>query len=187
MFKVMRALGQMAVLLAGITSLVYAVHPELRRWVETELVARDAWYLVGVVEVGPDGERFEFAQFYSNRWEPSTLLFDERLRRNQDDAFDVFAALPGETLIATPTEAFGPMPGRSQPRPLAHIETLALADQCFKVEEVSCQPLSLADRDVVENDIDPGCEATERDVRRTPEEIHRLRVWVRATRFTCAT
>lgn len=185
MFKFIRGLGQFILMVAGVLSVIYALRPDIRRWVETEFIARDAHYYVGMVELRPGGdERWQRIQFYSNRWEIDDKIFDERLRDNDEDAFDVFRALPGETLIAVPDDSYGPMPGRASAEPLAMIETLALRDQCFKVEAVSCRSL-LRDDGQLAWRTDPGCDRTEAEVDGAPSRVHKVAVWVEAVRFTC--
>lgn len=186
MLTFIRGLFQSILLIAGVLSVIYAVRPDIRRYVETELVARHAYYYVGMVEIGPGGaERFKFLQFYSNRWELSDGSFDEGLRVASEDAFDVFQKLPGETLIAMPTDEGGPMPGRVAAEPLARIDTLALADQCFKVEEALCR-YPVADKSgAVEWRVDYGCRTTAQTVRTDTSRTHEVALWVKAARFTC--
>lgn len=185
MFSFIRGVGQFVLMIAGILSVIYALRPDIRRWVETEFIARDAHYYVGMVEIRPGGvERWQRVQFYSNRWELDDRIFDERLREDHEDAFDVFRALPGETLIASPDESYGPLPGRLEAEPLARIETLALVNQCFKVESVSCRS-PLREDGVLLWRTDPGCDRSEAAVDAAPDRVHKVAVWVEAVRFTC--
>lgn len=186
MLKFLQGLGQTILLVAGVMSVVYALMPDVRKWVETELTARHAHYYVGMFETRPGGvERLQFVQFYSNRWEVDDLIFDERLRDDDEDSFDVFAELPGETLISRPVSSYGPLPGRESWDPLATIETLALADQCFKVDRYACRYPLRDDEGVLRWRTDPGCERTTEAVRSQPDRVHKVALWVRAVRFTC--
>ncbi|GGY51938.1 hypothetical protein [Parvularcula lutaonensis] len=186
MLRFLQGIGQSVLLVAGVLSVIYALRPDIRRWVETELVARDAHYYVGIVELRPDGtERWQRIQFYSNRWEIDDKIFDERLRTNDDDAFDVLRALPGETLIAVPDDSYGPMPGRAAAEPLSKIETLALRNQCFQVDEVFCRYRIRDDRGELAFRTDPNCIKTEQVVSDAPNLPHKIPVWVKAVRFTC--
>ncbi|MEM9031981.1 MAG: hypothetical protein AAGB18_04990, partial [Pseudomonadota bacterium] len=65
MLRFIRGLGQWVVLIGAVMSTVYAVEPDVRRWVETELVARDAHYYVGAFTLAPGLQRPKFLQFYS--------------------------------------------------------------------------------------------------------------------------
>lgn len=190
MFGFLNRVGQTILLVAGVLSVVYAVRPDLRRWVETELVARHSYYYVGMFELRPnldpgDGERIKFIQFYSNRWEIDRMIFDERIREDDEDAFDVFASLPGEVLISSPVESYGPLPGRSAPEPTAPIESLALSNQCFRVDDYMCRYPLGDERNPFAWRTDPQCRETMETVRSEPAAKHSVALWVKAVRFTC--
>ena len=187
MFAFIRGLMQFVVLVGAVLSAVYAVSPDVRRWIETELVARHAHYYVGMLKIRPGGaEEWQRVQFYSNRWELDQKIFDERLREDDEDAFDVFRKVIGEVLIAAPDESYGPLPGRSAAEPMASIETLALADQCFLVHRVLCRYPFADERGVISYQTDPECTRTEAAIDAAPNATHSVAVWVKAVKFTCS-
>ena len=181
MLRFIRAVGQWVVLIGAVVSTVYAVEPDVRRWVETELVAREAHYYVGEFLVAPTVDKPKKVNFYSNRWRPQGYF--NRALLPTGDAFDVFRAIDGETIIALDTEIA--TPGRRTPEPTGKIDTLALTNDCFLVREPICR-MSLPDETgsfSVQND--RGCVRSEAYADENPGEDLTVYLWVRAVRFTC--
>lgn len=186
MLKFIRGLGQWVVLAGAVMSTVYAVEPDVRRWVETELVAREAYYYVGEFSITENYDKPKKFNFYSNRWRPSKNsdggYFNEALLRN-GDAFDVFRAIDNETLIALDTDIA--TPGRRTPEPMGRIESLAIQNDCYLVREPICR-MSLPDeRGIFAVREDRGCARSEAYTDANPQEETSVYLWVRAVRYTC--
>ncbi|MEO1656077.1 MAG: hypothetical protein AAFR65_00015 [Pseudomonadota bacterium] len=186
MLRFIRGLGQWVVLIGAVLSTVYAFRPDLRRWVETELVAREAYYYVGEFLITETYDKPKKFNFYSNRWRPSKSdpggYFNPALLQG-GDAFDVFRAIDNETLIALDTEIA--TPGRLTPEPTGRIETLAIANECYLVRESICR-MTLPDASgsyAVRED--RGCKRSEAYTDDNPEEEMNVYLWVRAVRYTC--
>ena len=190
MLSFIRNIGQWIVLFGAVLSSVYAVRPDLRRWVETEVIARDVYYYLGTFELSSAGAEASYVTFFSKYWDAETGRVRRSTTRRHADVFDTLRAMRGETIVSledrdNPVIPGAAMVGWSEPNPNSNIETLVATGECFKLRTYYCRTVMVGPSGSAAFEVDENCEVAQERYRQDPDQSNRIFVWVKAARFTC--
>jgi len=162
---------------------IYAFNPDLRLWVETEVIGKKAWYYVGEVDGVRRVGKIEDVEFYSSRWYYPSGRIQVRNRENQDNIWQAIRAIEGEVVVKTENMA-GPVMARVKPDPIAASIGVAQEDTCYYVHKISCRLFSQKDggRHLID---DPSC-SSEDNVWSEWPDVETVSLWIEATSISCS-